>query len=83
MLKFTFSIKPYTNVLLNFEKEKVLITGQSGKGKSLLMLALPANFIDYTGTVLFNQRPIGNVLISTDSLQQQIAYIPLTTRIIP
>lgn len=63
------------NVPLNFEKgKKYLITGQSGKGKSLLMLVATGNFRDYMGTVLFNQRPIENVPYST--IQQQIAYIP-------
>ena len=75
-VKIHFQHQTFTqNVPLNFEKgKKYLITGQSGKGKSLLMLVATGNFRDYKGTVLFNQRPIENVPYST--IQQQIAYIP-------
>ena len=75
-VKIHFQHQTFTqNVPLNFQKgKKYLITGQSGKGKSLLMLVTTGNFRDYTGTVLFNQRPIENIPYST--IQQQIAYIP-------
>lgn len=60
---------------LQFERgKKYLITGPSGRGKSLLMLIATGNFSDYTGTVRFNHQPID--AIPYRIIQQHIAYLP-------
>lgn len=58
-----------------FEKgKKYLITGESGRGKSLLMLVLTGNFREYSGEVLLNNQDSRK--LNYQMIQQQIAYIP-------
>ncbi|MBN3534464.1 ATP-binding cassette domain-containing protein [Mycoplasma procyoni] len=53
--------------------EKVLITGESGKGKSSLMNLILKNVDEYTGKILLNATDIKE--FSNNSIKQNISYL--------